>query len=192
MDLKTKEGLFSHIYYLFLNQEMKKISVLVSEIGENEVLKKFENTQFNNFDAWTCYRIGEAFYKQNNYKKSILFFEQASSLAPFNLHFVDKYASNLVMIENFDEAIEKFKFIINENNQFVSSYNNLSRLYFEKYLLSHYDGDKNLSNYYCDIALSIDPIYQEAMRNKVDLFLVDNDFNEARLLLIKCMFFVVP
>ena len=32
--------------------------------------------QFNNFDAWTCYRIGQAFYNQDKYNTSILFFQQ--------------------------------------------------------------------------------------------------------------------
>ena len=147
----------------------------------------FKNKQFNNFDAWTCYRVGEAFYNQKKYNSSILFFKQASDLSPYNLNFLDKYGSNLVMVNRFDEAKEKFQFIINENNQFVSAYNNLSRLYFENYLENQYEGDKNLSNYYCDIALSINPIYKEAMLNKIDLFIVDNDFQDAKLLLIKIL-----
>jgi tetratricopeptide (TPR) repeat protein len=187
MDLSSKEGLFSHLYYLFLNQDMMQICSIVDEIGKKSILNMFKDEQFNNFDAWTCYRIGEAFYSKKKYNSSIIFFEQASSLAPFNLNFLDKYGSNLIMTNNFDEAKSKFQSIIIENNQFVSAYNNLSRLYFEEYLQSKYEGDKNLSNYYCDIALTIDPIYKEAMLNKIDLFLVDKDFQQAKLLLIKIL-----
>jgi len=187
IDISTKEGLYSHIYYFFLNEDLNQICTIVNELGREFFLNIFKNKQFNNFDAWTCYRIGEAFYNQKKYNSSILFFEQASNLSPFNLNFLDKYGSNLVMINRFEEAKEKFQFIINENNQFVSAYNNLSRLYFENYLQNQYEGDKNLSNYYCDIALSINPIYKEAMLNKTDLFIVDNDFQEAKLLLIKIL-----
>tara|TARA_B100001029_G_C15057401_1_gene455507 strand:- start:1725 stop:3146 length:1422 start_codon:yes stop_codon:yes gene_type:complete len=187
IDMSTKEGLYSHIYYFFLNEDMDQICTIVNELGREFFLNMFKNKQFNNFDAWTCYRVGEAFYNQKKYNSSILFFKQASDLSPYNLNFLDKYGSNLVMVNRFDEAKEKFQFIINENNQFVSAYNNLSRLYFENYLENQYEGDKNLSNYYCDIALSINPIYKEAMLNKIDLFIVDNDFQDAKLLLIKIL-----
>ena len=187
IDFSTKEGLYSYIYYLFLKEDMNKICKIISDSGKEKILKMFNTKQFNNFDAWTCYRIGQAFYNQDKYNTSILFFQQASYLAPYNLNFSDKYGINLVMLNRFDDAKERFQFIINENNLFVSAYNNLSRLYFEKYLQTKYEGDKNLSHYYCDIALNIDPRYKEAMFNKVDLFILDNDYSEAKLLLIKIL-----
>ena len=187
LDQSTKEGIYSNIYYLFLNKEFDEISRVVTDLGKDNILNIFNIKQFNNFDAWTCYRIGQSFYNQKKYKTSILFFNQSTKLSPYNLKFLDKYGNNLVLLDQFEEAKQIFQSIINENNQFVSSYTNLSRVYFKQYLLSNYDGDKNLSNYYCDIALSIDPINKKALLNKIDLIIIENNYSEAKLLLLEIL-----
>tara|TARA_B100000674_G_C37960972_1_gene971980 strand:- start:1443 stop:3425 length:1983 start_codon:yes stop_codon:yes gene_type:complete len=185
IDMSTKEGLYSSIYYFFLSKEFNKISEIISDKGKDKILEIFNVKQYNNFDAWTCYRIGQVFYNQKKYKTSILFFDQATKLSPYNLKFLDKYGNNLILIDQFDDAKLIFQSIINENNQYVSAYNNLSRLYFKQYLLSGYEGDKNLSNYYCDIALNLDPINKKGLLNKIDLIIIEKKYSEAKLLLSK-------
>ena len=51
--------------------------------------------------------------------------------------------------------------------------------------MSGYEGDKNLSNYYCDIALNRDPINKKGLLNKIDLIIIEKKYSEAKLLLSK-------
>ena len=185
MDFNSKEGLFSFIFYHFVSRSFKNIIEHVDNIGVDFILSKFSNKQFNNFDALTCYRVGQSYYRNSNYEIANKFLKQSVDLAPYHLDIIEKYGINLVKLNNFEQAKVQFQFIIDEDSRYFSAYNHLGNLYINDYLINEDETDKNLADYYFDIALSLNPNYEQALLNKTRIYVLNNEIKQARKLLQK-------
>ncbi len=185
MDFNTKEGLFSFIFFHFLSNSFDVIVEKVNEKGIQVVLSIFNNTQFNNFDATTCYRIGQSFYRKGDYSNANIFLKQSVDLAPFHLDFLEKYGINLIQLNQFENAKKQFQFIINEDPRYFSAYNHLGNLYIHDYLTKKDERDKNLASYYFDISLNLNPNYEQGLLNKTRIHILENDFISAKKILKK-------
>lgn len=181
LDLMSDEGVYVHIYYLFLRGDYDLITVRINEIGIDNLLSNFLiHKDYSNKDAWTSYRIGESFMKQDLLENALLFYQQAVILAPYNLEFRNKYAICLFEQNKIGFAIDEFNFILNEDNSFVSAYGNLGYIYFM-------NGDilKALENY--NYALKLDPYHEKTLINKAELLLFDNKPKEAFICIQKLL-----
>ena len=173
IDLDSKKGLYIYIYYLFLKNDYESIIKQVNEMRLDVVLKHyFNNKDYNNQDAWSCYRIGEAFFQHDLFIEAEKSYQQAVKLAPYNLEFRNKYGVCLFSQNKFDFAIDEFKFIINEDNNFISAYTNLGYSSFKL-------GDRNQALDYYNYALSLDPNHIKTLINKAKLLLLDNNKKDA-------------
>ena len=157
----------------------------INEKGIDNVLSIFNKKQYNNFDALTCYRIGQSYYRNGNYNKANIFLRKSVDLAPFHLDFVEKYAINLVKLNAFEKAKKQFQFIINEDPRFFSAYNHLGNLYIHDYLTKKEISDINLASYYFDISLNLNPNYEQALLNKVRVYILQDNFGSAKKMLKK-------
>lgn len=132
-------------------------------------------------DAWTSYRIGEAFYSVENYSKAIEYFVQACKLKPLALDFQNKLATTYVANNNFAEAKKVCQFIINEhpryglanfNLGFIAMQENnllLAKSYYEKSLMINPDHVQTLINlavvyYQTNQKLFIKPLLLRALK----------------------------
>lgn len=185
MDYNTKEGLFSFIFFYFVSNSFNDIVERINEKGIDNVLSIFNKKQYNNFDALTCYRIGQSYYRNGNYNKANIFLRKSVDLAPFHLDFVEKYAINLVKLNAFEKAKKQFQFIINEDPRFFSAYNHLGNLYIHDYLTKKEISDINLASYYFDISLNLNPNYEQALLNKVRVYILQDNFGSAKKMLKK-------
>ena len=149
------------------------------------MLSMFSKKQYNNFDALTCYRIGQSFYRLEDYNNALYFFNQSVSLAPYHLDFVEKHAINLIKLNNLEEAKKQFQFIINEDPKFFSAYNHLGNLYIDDYLKNKDQRDKNLASYYLDISLNLNPNYEQALLNKSRILILEENVESAKKMLNK-------
>jgi len=173
LGLDNGEGIYSHIYYSFLREEYEDLIEKVYFIGLDSLLSNILiHKDYSNKDAWTCYRIGEAFMKKNNVELAFLFYQQSVKLAPYNLEFRNKYGVSLFLQKNFSFAIDEFQFILNEDNNFVSAYTNLGYIYFQLGDLS-----EALKNY--NYALKLDPYHEKTLINKAEFLLFDNKPKDA-------------
>ena len=127
---------------------------------------------YSNKDAWTSYRVGEAFLNQGFYYESFQFYQNSVKLAPYNLEFRNKYGVSLFYNNKIEFAIDEFSFIINEDNNFVSAYTNLGYLYFSV-------GEKKKALSYYDYALTLNPHHEKTLINKAELLLLDNKIKDA-------------
>ena len=66
-------------------------------------------------DAWTVYRIGEAYFAVGNVQKSLLFYKQATRLMPLNLDFQEKLGATYIQLQYLPQAQKVFEFILSEN-----------------------------------------------------------------------------
>tara|TARA_Y100000994_G_scaffold48514_1_gene38068 strand:+ start:12508 stop:14418 length:1911 start_codon:yes stop_codon:yes gene_type:complete len=173
IDLETKRGIYTHIYYLFLKNDYDYIIKEVNRIGLDSLLNYYFITKdYSNQDAWSCYRIGEAFFQNDQFVEAEKFYQQSVKLAPYNLEFRNKYGVCLFNQEKLEFAIDEFKFIINEDNNFVSAYTNLGYLSLKL-------GKRKEALMYYNYALTLDPGHEKTLVNKAQLLLLDNNKKDA-------------
>lgn len=123
-DLFTNLRALIQLYYI--KQDFKKVISYLNQAGEQKCFNTiFVKLSYDNSDAWTCYRIAESYYNTNNAPGSVKWFKQAAKLAPYNLDFRNKLGSTFATLNNFNEAIIQFEFVLKENPKHVSALTNL-------------------------------------------------------------------
>jgi len=173
IDLYSAEGIYMHIYYLFLKKDYNSILKEVNNIGVDALLTKhLINREYSNKDAWTCYRVGESLIKTKQVKLATTFYQQSIKLAPYNLEFRNKYGVALFDQNKFQFAIDEFEFILNEDHNFTSAYANLGYIYFSL-------GKKQKALQYYNYALKLDPHHETTLINKAEFLLLDNKKKDA-------------
>ena len=140
------------------------------------VLKLLQGVNAENIsDAWTAYRIGEAFYQTTNFNSAFLFYQRAVQLKSSDPEFQNKLGSALVALQRLDEARDVFQKIMQENSKFAPALSNLGYIYFLK-------GDLPYAEAMYNKALTLDPDYEQAILNKIALFMVEKKNAEAAVL----------
>ena len=173
IDFRSKKGFYIHIYYLFLSENYNEILDKVKLIGVDVLFDNYlTEKDYSNQDAWTSYRIGESFMKQNQSYDALQFYQKSIELAPYNLEFRNKYGVCLFENDKIDFAIDEFQFIISEDSGFVSAYTNLGYAYSS---LGEYEKAFSYYNY----ALQLNPYHEKTLLNKISLHLLEEDIENA-------------
>jgi len=181
INLDNKPGFYSYIYYLFLKKDYDLIIDKVYYLGVDSVLQYYLfQKDYSNKDAWTSYRIGEAFMKKKYYNDAFVFYQQAIKLSPYNLEFRNKYAVVLFNQNKVEFAIDEFNFIINQDSNFTSAYSNLGYVYATL-------GDKSKALSYYNYALNLNPYHESTLINKALLLLLDNKLKDAFICIDKVL-----
>ncbi|MCB0706932.1 MAG: tetratricopeptide repeat protein [Saprospiraceae bacterium] len=127
-------------------------------------------------DAWTDYRIGEAFYQQGDAPQALKFFNQACDLQALNLEFLEKRGLAEALVNKPEEAKETFQLVLSENPNRPIAHCNLG------YLLV-VSGDLEGAARHYQKAIALDPDYEQALLNMAALRLQQNRKPEALKLL---------
>ena len=181
IDVSSDQGIYISIYYSFLRNDYDAIIQIVNKLDKNYLLSNHLVTrEYSNRDAWTCYRIGEAFMKKQNLELANDFYQQAIKLAPYNLEFRNKYGVVLFEQNKVQFAIDEFQFILTEDHNFTSAYANLGYIYFSL-------GQKEMSLQYYDYALRLDPYHEKTLINKAEFLLLDNNKKDAFICIEKLL-----
>ncbi len=130
------------------------------------------NRSYSNEDAWTAYRIGEAFTKQELHQPALLFYGLAVKLAPYYFEFSNKFGYSALMNRNIPLASQVFKRIVSETPSFAPAWSNLS-------YVSLINSDFKSSLYHAEKALSLDYNYVQARLNKAGALNAMGKINEA-------------
>lgn len=109
-------------------------------------------------DAWTCYRIAESFFKQNEVQKSIDFFAQAVKLKPFALDFQSKLGNAYVANHQFAEAKKVLQFILAENPKYAFANFNMGYIAMQ-------ENNLPLAKFYLERALNGNPDHVQTLIN---------------------------
>jgi tetratricopeptide (TPR) repeat protein len=113
------------VYYYYLKKEFIRITEITETIGILNVYELLKNINFSNRDAWTAYRIGEAYTQTKDYKNGLLFLRKAHELAPLIPSFHAKYAYALVLNEKPGDALEEYKKLAKENPLYAEAFTNI-------------------------------------------------------------------
>jgi len=177
----TIEGMLENfetlIHLYFIKSDFDKIIGYVDKLGKDVVLNSILNKKsWSNDNAWTLYRIGEAYFSKNDLTNAYVFYKKADELAPFNPEFKNKLGVTLMAQKNTNEALLIFESILKEDSKFVSAINNLGYAY----LLS---GNVAKAEMCYNKALSLDPDYESLLMNIAGLNIYKKKYREAKIIL---------
>ncbi len=151
----------ARIHYLFNNKDYKAIK---------DKSAKMDTSEIN--DAWTAYRIAQAFYYEGDNINAIRFIEKAVKLKPLNLDFIDKEAVILMALKRNKEAREKLEFILSENPKRPETLCNRGFLHVLQ-------GNMPMGELLYDQAIALDPDHEQALINKAAVRMVYGKKDEA-------------
>ncbi|MEO8148240.1 MAG: hypothetical protein ABI723_11405, partial [Bacteroidia bacterium] len=167
------------VHISFLREDYKQIAEYVNAVPD--ILNQLTKKSYSNEDAWTCYRIGEAYYNLSKPDQALPFYERAVALAPYALDFQNKYGTLLTDLQQNEKAKTVFQFITSQDPKYPQGWCNLGYVT----LITRHDTIEARKCY--DNALALNPDYEQAVLNQAGLFAYKNEFDKARNVLIKYM-----
>ena len=163
----------SLIHLYFIKLDYSKIISYVNRLGKDNVLNTIlVKKSWDNADAWTLYRIGEAYYNLGNSSDSYSFYKKADGLAPFNPEFKNKLGATLMAQKNIPQAIVVFEAVLKEDPKFVSAISNLG-------YANLVSGDAIKAEALYNRALKLDPDYEPLLMNVAGLDIYKKDYKGA-------------
>ncbi len=127
-------------------------------------------------DAWTNYRIGEAYAYQNQTEKAYIHYQLACKQAPYILEFRNKLGGMESAKGDYSAAKKTYEFILQENPKFVAALSNLG------FLFTLEQRNEEAMKLY-DRAIALDPDYEKALENKASLLFQLNKNDETIIIL---------
>jgi Tfp pilus assembly protein PilF len=114
------------IHLSFIRKDYALLLSYVDKLGAEQLLRNtLVKKSWDNRDAWTAYRIGEAYYNSGDAASAYRFFQKADDLSPFNPEFRNKLGSALLAQKNVAGAVAAFESVLAENPNFVPAMTNL-------------------------------------------------------------------
>ena len=165
----------------FTKNNYNQIILYVNRLTDHYLLNtKLTKTSFSNEDAWTSYRIAEAFYNTNNKEKALIYFRKANALAPLALDFKNKLASVLAANGLVAEAEKEYQELLNEYPKHVSALTNLGYIKLTK-------GDIKSCELYYFKALALDPDYEPLLLNLAGFYAYKKDYKQSQKYLLRLL-----
>ena len=173
-DIELKINIEPLVQLYFIKQNFTQIVSYVNRLTDTYLLSsKLNLTSYSNENAWTCYRIAEAFYSNGNTTRAIIYFKKAVSLAPLGLEFKNKLGSALASSGQLAEAEKQYTEILQEFPKHVSALTNLGFLKLQQ-------GDLMSCQTLYFKALALDPDYEPLLLNIAGLYAYKKDFKQSK------------
>jgi len=157
------------IHYFFARQDYDGLLKIVGQIPSTTVL-----------DAWTQYRIGEAYSQKGNPIKALGYFKKAVAEKPFDLDFQEKLGSTHLQLQNLVPARQVFEFVLKENPQRPRAWTNLG-------YVKALQGQLDQAREHYQKALDLNPDFEQALINLAALYAHLQDKQKARQLLQRAL-----
>lgn len=109
-------------------------------------------------DAWTAYRVGEAYYQLQQPDKALSWYQRAAEIWKYSLDFQNKYGICLLALNRIPDALKVFEFVISENPNHISANTNLGFIYMQQ-------GNNTMAYDYLMKADALDPDYEQNLIN---------------------------
>ncbi|TND06556.1 MAG: cytochrome c bioproteinis factor [Bacteroidetes bacterium] len=169
----VRKNFSSLVQLYYLKGDYNRIMNYVQQLGQAEVLNKMlVKKSWSNDDAWTAYRIGEAFFGKGENTPATAFHKKASELAPHVPDFKSKYGLALASSGRQKEAMDTYQQVLDEHPEFVPALTNLGYLYLV-------NGDAAKARRFYEKALALDPDYEPLLLNMAGLLAFERDFKGA-------------
>lgn len=167
-----------YIHYYFLANDYKAILNIVEFVPS--ILDSLNQKDFQNEDAWTAYRIAEAYSKFYLYDTSLKYYNKSCDLAPYVLDFNLKLADAYFNLKMFELAQKKYEYVINEFSKNEVAYCNLAYILMSK-------GDMQGAMNKLRIAREINPRHIQTLLNMTSCHMFANNINLAKQSLLEIL-----
>lgn len=165
----------------FLESNYSKIIFYANQLGTDVLTKqRLTKKSWSNDNAWTCYRIGDAFMNTGQLKNALPFFKQANELAPFNPDFKDKLAGCYAQLGDVVSAEKYYKDALSENPKFTNALANYG------FLCISTGRIKEAEELYAK-GLAIDPDHEMLLMNLAGLYNYKGDVKNSKAMLQKVL-----
>jgi tetratricopeptide (TPR) repeat protein len=176
-----KRNICSLIDISFYRIAYQKLLYYVSVVTPKYLLDSIlTHAAYANADAWTAYRVGEAYYNLNNFGNAGTFYARATKLAPYILDFQNKLALSLAMQNKHDEEEKIYNTILALNPGDVAALTNKGYLELTK-------GNADLAKQCYDKALVFDPDDRHALMNMAGWYVYKKDYYKTEEYLEKVL-----
>jgi tetratricopeptide (TPR) repeat protein len=152
----------SRIQLWFLQQDFGSIVRAAGSMSNQEI-----------DDAWTAYRIGDAFLAVGQPGKGLPFLQRAVELAPAHLRFLNKLAAGYHQDAQTEAAISTYDRVLAAHPKFHEAYNNRG---FARIILGDADGAE--SDFLAALALEPDEV--QTIANLASLYYNTGRLDDAR------------
>jgi hypothetical protein len=169
---KVRTNFHDLVHIAYLREDMEKITDYCAIIGNPA--KNLTSRSYDNKDAWTAYRIAEAYSRQGDVQSAGKYFRIAYGLAPSYPDFAGKYGNSLAASGKLAEAAEIFRASLNEYPKHAPNWNNLG---FTELLRT---GDTTFAAVCYNKCLALDPDNFQALLNKAALQALMGQKHKAR------------
>ncbi len=148
-------------YYYFLKKDLAGLITFVEGQGRQKVLENLSKESYANKDAWTAYRIGEAYDAAKNWIQAEIFYQRAVDLAKDELDFHNKLALCWLKQGKVGRAEKGFLNLLSKYNRHREALNNLGYLYLRQ-------GNLEQAEFYLEKVLKFYPDYELAWLNRAN------------------------
>lgn len=180
-ELELKTNIEPLVQLYFAKGNYNQIITYANRLTDNYAFSTVLNKKsYSNDNAWTSYRIGEAFYNTGNMQRALLYYKNAVKLAPYALDFKNKLASALAANQQLNDAEIEFNQILKENPKHVSALTNLGFIKLTK-------GDVTSCETLYKKALSLDPDYEPLLLNVAGYYAFKKNFSQSKVYLEKIL-----
>jgi tetratricopeptide (TPR) repeat protein len=158
----------------FYKKDYSKIIYYAGMIKPKVILDSvLVHKDYSNNDAWTAYRVGEAYYAFGNMQGACAFYSKAIELAPFIPEFLNKLAVTQVALHQLTEADKTITIAISQDSTYVSALTNKGYIELLK-------GNTGLSKQYYDKALTANPDDKQALLNTAGWYIYEKQNANAK------------
>ena len=165
-----------HLYFM-QGRWTELIRLTESSLAKGSGDSYFDTKSKTTAGAWDAYRIGEAYFNTNQLMKALPYFDKAVSMSSHNFEFKNKQGATLLALGQYAQAKKVFENVLKENPDFAAAWCNLG---YALLLLEHND---ILAEQMYNRALALNPDYNQAILNKVGIFIFRKQIPAARNLL---------
>jgi tetratricopeptide (TPR) repeat protein len=168
-----KKNFASLVDISFYKKDYQRLIYYVSVADPKTLLDSaLIHADYSNTDAWTAYRIGEAYYQMSDIGKAYSFYKRATQLAPFVLDFQNKLAVTLAALHKNDEAEKVCDYILTQNPEYISALTN-------KGFIELTQGNADIAKQCYDKALSYNPDDRQALMNMAGWYVYEKQYNKT-------------
>ncbi len=126
------ERIYLWTYYFYLAQDYEQLYHFASQYGLERLMQNLNKRDYSNKDAWTAYRLAEAYKMKGEVQSALALYERAVELAPFIGDFKNKFASLLYQQKQISRAESLWKEVLAEESYHKEALNNLAFLYLQQ------------------------------------------------------------
>ncbi len=124
-------------------------------------------------DAWTAYRIGEAYYQLQQPDSALFWYRRSTEIWKYSPDFENKYGICLLALNQIPEAMAVFQFILSENPNHISALTSLGYIYMQQ-------GNNTMAYDYMIRADYLDPDYEQNLVNLAVWYHNNNQAEQAK------------